>query len=133
MSEQSFELSDLLTEIDTVLDAGQSGDTDALYDHRASIISMYAQAMAEFHFSEDKLEWLNALLRAVEDNQTNQCLHILQQEQDTEKLFLASQFAAVMAGCYHHDECMTVVQAVGLQALLLAIQSEQAMDSRFDH
>ena len=32
--------------------------------------------------------------------------------------FLASQFAAVMAGFFHHDECLTVVQAIGLQALL---------------
>ncbi len=133
MAEQSFEMDDLLDEISMVLTAAENGDTDTLYDHRASIISIYAQAMAEFHFSEDKLEWLNAILRAVEDNQVEQCLSILEQEQDTEVLFLGSQFASVMAGCYHHDECMTAVQAVGLKALLLAMKYEQNHDDSLEN
>ncbi|WP_028581068.1 hypothetical protein [Desulfogranum japonicum] len=133
MSEQTFEMDDLLDEINVVLEAAENDDADTLYDHRASIISIYAQAMAEFHFSEEKLEWLNAILKAVEDNQPRQCLSILEREQDTEVLFLGSQFASVMAGCYHHDECQTAVQAVGLKALLLAMKYEQNPDDHVEN
>ena len=46
------------------------------------------------------------------------CRQVLAAETETDLVFLASQFAAVMAGFFHHDECLTVVQAIGLQALL---------------
>jgi len=31
----------------------------------------------------------------------------------------------MMAGFFHHDECLTVVQAIGLQALLKGMQAEE--------
>ena len=31
---------------------------------------------------------------------------------------------AVIAGFFHHDECLTVLQALGLQALLKGMQAE---------
>ena len=79
---------------------------------------MYAQAMVEFHFEERHLDWLNELIAAVEDDDIAACRRVLNSETDTDLVFLASQFAAVMAGFFHHDECLTVVQAIGLQALL---------------
>ena len=51
-------------------------------------------------------------------------LALLAMEEDGEIVFLASQFAAVMAGFFHHDECLTVLQAIGLQALLKSIQQQ---------
>lgn len=111
-------MTELLDEISAILKAADEEDMDALYDYRASIISTYAQAIAEFHFEEDQLEWLNELLQAVEDNDINGCRKVLSKEQDTEFFFLGTQFVTIMAGCFHHDELMTVVQAMGIKALL---------------
>jgi len=121
MSEEKQEMQELLAQIEQVLDAAQANDLDAVYDHRAAIVSMYAQAMVEFHFEESQLDWLNDLLGAVESDDIAGCRRLLAEEEDNEMVFLATQFAAVMAGFFHHDECMTVLQAIGLQALLRSI------------
>ena len=122
MTEEKEEAEELLAEIATVLDAAERNDLDAVYDHRAAIVSMYAQAMVEFHFEESQLDWLNEILGAVESDDIAACRRLFGQETDTDILFLASQFAAVMAGFFHHDECLTVAQAIGLQALLRDMQ-----------
>lgn len=124
MTEDNSEMTELLEEIGRVLEAARRNDLDAIYDHRAAIVSMYAQAMVEFHFEESQLEWLNDLLGAVETDDMAACSRLLAQEEDTDTVFLASQFAAMMAGFFHHDECLTVVQAIGLQALLKGMQAE---------
>ena len=118
-----------MDEISAVLDAAQNNDLDSIYDHRASIISMYAQAMVEFHFQEEQLEWLNSLLQSVENNDVNECLKQLQQADNTDDIFLGSQFAAVMAGFFHHDELMAAAQAFGMKALLEAVASQNSPDS----
>ena len=118
MSEENQEMQELMQQIELVLDAAQANDLDAIYDHRAAIVSMYAQAMVEFHFEESQLDWLNDLIGAVETDDIAGCRRLLAMEEDGEFVFLASQFAAVMAGFFHHDECLTVLQAIGLQALL---------------
>jgi len=125
MTEENSEMKELLEEIGRVLEAARHNDLDAIYDHRAAIVSMYAQAMVEFHFEESQLEWLNDLLGAVETDDMAACSRLLAQEEDTDTVFLASQFAAMMAGFFHHDECLTVVQAIGLQALLKGMQAEE--------
>ena len=71
---------------------------------------------------ENQLEWLNQILEAVETDDLAACRRLLEQENETDTVFLASQFAAVMAGFFHHDECMTIAQAIGLQALLQGMQ-----------
>lgn len=124
MTEDDSEMEELFEEIGRVLDAAENNDLDAIFDHRAAIVSMYAQAMVEFHFEESQLDWLNELLGAVEIDDISACRRLLAQETDTDMLFLATQFAAVMAGFFHHDECLTVVQAIGLQALLRGMQAE---------
>lgn len=124
MSEENQEIQELLQQIERVLDAAQANDLDAIYDHRAAIVSMYAQAMVEFHFEESQLDWLNDLIGAVESDDIASCRRLLAMEEDGEMVFLASQFAAVMAGFFHHDECLTVLQAIGLQALLKNIQQQ---------
>jgi hypothetical protein len=124
MSEENQEIQELFEQIDQVLDAAQANDLDAIYDHRAAIVSMYAQAMVEFHFEESQLDWLNDLIGAVESDDIAACRRLLAQEEDGEMVFLATQFAAVMAGFFHHDECLTVLQAIGLQALLKKIQNQ---------
>lgn len=123
MTEEEKEIQALHEQIEAVLDAAEANDLDTVYDNRAAIVSMYAQAMVEFHFDEDKLDWLNEILGAVEDDDIAACRRLFRRESDTDTLFLASQFAAVMAGFFHHDECMSVVQALGLQALLRGMQS----------
>lgn len=122
MSERSKETEDLLEQIGAILDAAENDDLETIYDHRATIVSMYAQAMAEIHFEEARLDWLNDLLAAVESDDLAACRLLLERETDTNLTFLASQFAAVMAGYFHHDECLTVVQAIGLQALLRGME-----------
>lgn len=124
MSEENQEMQDLLQQIEQVLDAAQANDLDTIYDHRAAIVSMYAQAMVEFHFEESQLDWLNDIIGAVESDDIAACRRLLAMEADGEMVFLASQFAAVMAGFFHHDECLTVLQAIGLQALLKSIQQQ---------
>ncbi len=124
MSEENQEIKDLLEQIEQVLDAAQANDLDTVYDHRAAIVSMYAQAMVEFHFEESQLDWLNDLLGAVETDDIAGCRRLLAEVEDEEMVFLATQFAAVMAGFFHHDECLTVLQAIGLQALLKKIHGE---------
>jgi len=125
MTAENEEMGELLEEIGKVLDAAERKDLDAIFDHRAAIVSMYAQAMVEFHFEEDQLDWLNELLAAVENDDIAACRRLLAQESDTDTIFLASQFAAIMAGFFHHDECLTVLQAIGLQALLQDMQSSE--------
>lgn len=124
MTQENSEMEELLEQIGLVLEAARQNDFDALYDHRAAIVSMYAQAMVEFHFEERQLEWLNDLLASVETDDIAACRRLLEQEEETDTIFLASQFAAVMAGFFHHDECLTVVQAIGLRALLKGMQAE---------
>jgi hypothetical protein len=124
MTQENSEMEELLEQIGLVLEAAKQNDFDALYDHRAAIVSMYAQAMVEFHFEERQLEWLNDLLASVETDDIAACRRLLEQEEETDMIFLASQFAAVMAGFFHHDECLTVVQAIGLRALLKGMQAE---------
>ena len=122
MTEENKDMEELFEQIDVVLDAAEKNDLDAVYDNRAAIVSMYAQAMVEFHFEEKQLDWPNELVGAVESDDIAACRRLLAQEEDTDTVFLATQFAAVMAGFFHHDECLTVLQAIGLQALLKGMQ-----------
>ena len=128
MSEENQEMQELMQQIELVLDAAQANDLDAIYDHRAAIVSMYAQAMVEFHFEESQLDWLNDLIGAVETDDIAGCRRLLAMEEDGEIVFLASQFAAVMDGFFHHEECLTVLQAIGLQALLKNMQQQAEGD-----
>jgi hypothetical protein len=125
MTEENKDMEELFEQIGAVLDAAEQNDLDAIYNHRAAIVSMYAQAMVEFHFEENRLDWLNDLLGAVETDDIAGCRRLLAQEEDNDTVFLATQFASVMAGFFHHDECMTVLQAIGLQALLREIQEKE--------
>ena len=122
MTEENEDMEELFEQIDVVLDAAEQNDLDAVYDNRAAIVSMSAQAMVEFHCEEKQLDGLNELVGAVESDDIRACRRLLAQEEDTDTVFLATQFAAVMAGFFHHDECLTVLQAVGLQALLKGMQ-----------
>lgn len=124
MTQERSEMEELLEQIEAVLEAARQNDLDAIYDHRAAIVSMYAQAMVEFHFEETKLNWLNDLLGAVEMDDIAACRRLLAEEEDTDTVFLATQFAALMAGFFHHDELLTVVQAIGVRALLAGMQDK---------
>ncbi|MCL2789493.1 MAG: hypothetical protein FWD79_02495 [Desulfobulbus sp.] len=124
MTNERSDRAAVLAQIRQVLDAVEADDLDTVYDHRAAIVGMYAQAMAEFHFEEEQLDWLNDLLAAVETDDVASCRLLLGQETDTHTLFLASQFVALMAGFFHHDELLTMAQAMGLEALLIAMESD---------
>lgn len=124
MTDEQQDRAAILGQISRVLTAAENNDLDTIYDHRAAIVSMYAQAMVEFHFEERQLDWLNELVAAVEVDDIASCRRLLAAENDADTIFLATQFAAVLAGFFHHDECSTVVQAIGLQALLNGMQGE---------
>ena len=124
MTGEQNDRAEVLAQIRQVLAAADGRDLDTVYDHRAAIVAMYAQAMAEFHFEEDRLDWLNEVLAAVEADDIATCRDLLAQETETDPLFLATQFAALMAGFFHHDELQTVVQAMGLEALLVAMADD---------
>jgi hypothetical protein len=123
MDNESSDRAMVLAQIRKVLTAIETDDLDTVFDHRAAIVSMYAQAVAEFHFEEERLSWLNDLLAAVETNDKASCRALLSRETDAHILFLASQFTALMAGFFHHDELLTMAQAVGLETLLMALES----------
>ncbi|WP_310599683.1 hypothetical protein [Desulfobulbus sp.] len=124
MTKEADDRTAVLAQIRQVLDAVEADDLDTVYDYRATIVAMYAQAMAEFHFEEEQLEWLNELLAAVETDDLATCRQLLGQETNAQTLFLASQFVALMAGFFHHDELLTMAQAMGLEALLQAMDSD---------
>jgi hypothetical protein len=124
MTDEQQDREAILTQINKVLTAAENNDLDTIYDHRAAIVSMYAQAMVEFHFEERQLDWLNELVGAVEVDDIATCRRLLAAEEDTDVVFLATQFMAVIAGFFHHDECLTVLQALGLEALLRGMQAE---------
>jgi len=124
MTKESSDRAEVLAQIRQVLDAVEADDLDAVYEHRATIVGMYAQAMAEFHFEEEQLDWLNELLAAVETDDVASCRLLLGREANAHTLFLASQFVALMAGFFHHDEMLTMAQAMGLEALLMAMESK---------
>jgi len=126
MPQENNDMQEVQAQIDRVLEAAGENDLDAIYDHRAAIVSMYAQAMVEFHFEESQLDWLGELLAAVETDDIASCRRLLDREEDTDTVFLASQFAALMAGFFHHDELLTVVQAIGLAALLREMRADGA-------
>ncbi|MCL2340347.1 MAG: hypothetical protein FWC49_01430 [Proteobacteria bacterium] len=121
---ESSDRTEVLAQIRQVLDAVEADDLDAVYEHRATIVAMYAQAMAEFHFEEEQLDWLNDLLAAVETDDVASCRLLLAREANAHTLFLASQFVSLMAGFFHHDEMLTMAQAMGLEALLMAMESK---------
>jgi len=125
MTQEADDRISVLAQIRQVLDAVEADDIDTVYNHRATIVAMYAQAMAEFHFEEEQLEWLNDLLAAVETDDLASCRQLLGQETNAHTLFLASQFVALMAGFFHHDELLTMTQAMGLEALLKAMESDE--------
>lgn len=126
MADEQQDRAAILEQINTVLTAAGNNDLDTIYDHRAAIVSMYAQAMVEFHFEERQLDWLNELVAAVEVDDIAACRRVLAAEEDTEIVFLATQFAAVLAGFFHYDECLTVLQALGLQALLKGMRAKDS-------
>jgi hypothetical protein len=125
VTDEQNDRAEVLAQIGQVLEAAKANDLDAIYDHRAVIVAMYAQAMVEFHFEEEQLDWLNELLGAVETDDIASCRRLLAQEETTDTVFLATQFAALMAGFFHHDELLTVVQAIGLEALLKEMERQE--------
>ena len=80
MTDEQQDMEAILEQINKVLTAAENNDLDTIYDHRAAIVSMYAQAMVEFHFEEHQLEWLNELVAAVEVDDIAACRRLLAQE-----------------------------------------------------
>ncbi|MGI6656666.1 MAG: hypothetical protein ACOX5Z_07555 [Desulfobulbus sp.] len=110
--------SELIARIDEMLDAIERDGFEAMEEHRSTLVMMYVQAMVEEWFDADRVDWLNELLAAVQENDLAGCRRVLARGDDPDVVFAAAGLAAMVAGFFHHDECMTVVQGVGLQALL---------------
>lgn len=118
MSESTSDLTELTEAIEAVLTDAETGSDTAMHTHRSTLLTTFAQAMVEYHFEERQLNWLNAILEAIADDNPAELKKLLEEESDADFVFLGSQFAATMAGSYHHDNCLTTAQAVGLNALL---------------
>lgn len=124
MVEPTSDLNELLNAIDAVLADAEQGIDEAMHTHRTTILSMFAQAVVEYNFEERQLNWLNDLLESIADDNPAELKRLLEQEEDVDYQFLGSQFAATMAGSYHHDACLTTAQAIGIKALLQHTEGE---------
>lgn len=124
MPEPTNDVSELLQAVDAVLGAAEEGSEEAMEIHRATLLSTFAQAVVEYHFEERQLNWLNDLLESIADNNPAELKRLLELEEDVDYLFLGAQFAATMAGSYHHDACLTTAQAVGIKVLLQHMQDD---------
>lgn len=118
MPEPTSDLTELIEAIEAVLTDAETGSDAAMQNHRTTLLSTFAQAVVEYHFEEHKLNWLNAILESIADDNPAELKRLLEEESDADYVFLGSQFAATMAGSYHHDTCLVTAQAVGLNALL---------------
>lgn len=124
MPEPTSDLTELNEAIEAVLTDAEAGSEDAMQTHHATLLSTFAQAVVEYHFEERQLNWLNSILDSIADDNPAKLKGLLEEEPDTDYVFLASQFAATMAGSYHHDACMTTAQAVGIKALLQQMEGD---------
>ena len=104
--------------VDTVLTAFAQGDEDTVEDNSSAILVNYLEAMRDIHFEESHLPWLNEIIGAVDGDNPQQLIAILQREEDPDYVFLGSQIAVVIAGYRHLDGLVTVAQAIGIKALL---------------
>lgn len=124
MPEPTSDLTELLEAIEAVLTDAEVGSEDAMQTHHATLLSTFAQAVVEYHFEERQLNWLNAILDSIANDNPAELKRLLEEEPDTDYVFLGSQFAATMAGSYHHDACLTTAQAVGIKALLQQMEGD---------
>lgn len=104
--------------IETVISAGRDKDEDTIFDLSSDIMSVYLEALSDIHFDGSKAGWLNEMVAAIDNGDTDSLLSILDQEEDSDDRFLGSQVAALFAGFRQRDAMMTVVQAAGIKALL---------------
>ena len=104
--------------IETVISAGRNKDEDTIFDLSSDIMSVYLEALSDIHFDGSKAGWLNEMVAAIDNGDTDSLLSILDQEEDSDDRFLGSQVAALFAGFRQRDAMMTVVQAAGIKALL---------------
>lgn len=104
--------------LDSVLNAAGEADEDKIFELSPEIMSVYLEALSDVHFDGNRTEWLNEMVSAIDDGDTELLLRILEREEDSDERFLGSQVAALFAGFRQRDAMMTVVQAAGLKALL---------------
>jgi hypothetical protein len=104
--------------IDTVLKAQQRNDEEAIEAQATQVLSLYLEALRDFHFEESKVDWLNAILSAIDDRDGAALVGILESEEDDSYRFLGTEVATIFAGFREQFPLMTLAQAVGIQALL---------------
>lgn len=104
--------------IESVFSAHRDDDDDTIFELSSDIMSVYLEALSDIHFDGAKAEWLNNMVTAIDNGDTDMLLSVLDQEEDSDDRFLGSQVAALFAGFRQRDAMMTVVQAAGVKALL---------------
>jgi len=115
MGMQIEELEEL---VETVFRASRAGDDDKIFEMSSDIMSVYLEALSDIHFDGAKAEWLNELVEAIDDGDTDLVLSTLDREDDSDDRFLGSHIAALFAGFRQRDAMMTVIQAAGIKTLL---------------
>lgn len=109
---------DLRGLIASVDQARQNEDEEKIFDLATDVMSVYLEALSDVHFGGEKIEWLNDIVMAIDDGDSEKLIAVIEEEEDRDDRFLGSQVAALFAGFRQRDSMITIAQAVGIEALL---------------
>ena len=109
------ELNELIQSVES---AHRSSDEDKVFELSADVMSVYLEALSDVHFDGEKTDWLNSMVSAIDEGDSNALLLVLEEEQDSDDRFIGSQIAALFAGFRQRDSMMTIAQVAGIKALL---------------
>ena len=101
-----------------VLEAVKENDEGKLFDLSTDVMAVYLEAICDVQFGGESADWLNEIIAAIDDGNTEKMIKVLRQPDDNEEVFLGSQVASLFAGFRQRDAMITVAQAVGIEALL---------------
>lgn len=101
-----------------VHNAARENDENRLFDLSTDVMAVYLDAICDVQFGGEGADWLNEIIAAIDDGDTEEMIRVLRQPQDNEGIFLGSQVASLFAGFRQRDAMITVAQAVGIEALL---------------
>ncbi|THB75061.1 MAG: hypothetical protein D6B25_12550 [Desulfobulbaceae bacterium] len=101
----------------------EAGDEKQLYEHSAEVMSVYLEALNDIYFDGERVEWLNQMINAIDEGDSQALVQALEQGENGDDVFLGSQIAAIFAGFRQQDAMGVVAQATGLKALLDQMES----------
>ena len=109
---------EVLVLVKKVYDAARDDDESRLFDVSADVMAVYLEAICDVQFGAEGADWLNEIIAAIDEGDTEEMIRVLRKPQDSEDVFMGSQVASMFAGFRQRDALITVAQAVGIEALL---------------